>query len=118
MKPIQKYLNGQFTRTREILASGPSQHLLYSTGRRNALCLHTTVFLYPIHDIVSLFIHIGQSIIEPTYDGSESVLFNLTLGLGGEGKQGEGVGVWAVADKSSMRTLKEKRWDLVSNQSL
>lgn len=113
VKSLKPFIDSQFLRTRDLAHSGPAQHLLYSTGRRNALGLHTTIILYPIHDLVALIIHLGKSIIEPTYDGGEYIVFNLTLGSGSEGRQGEGVGVWAVSDKSGMRQLREKRWDLV-----
>jgi hypothetical protein len=55
-----------------------------------------------------------KSIIEPTYDVSETLLFNFTLGRGDQGKQGEGLGVWSIVDKSAMRETKANRWDLVS----
>jgi hypothetical protein len=112
--PFKNALQPQFQVTRPLLSSGPSLHLLYSTGRRNVLCLHTTLTLTPLHDIVSLVTHFGKSIIDPTYDGSEMIIFDLTLGRGSEGLQGEGLGVWALVDKSAMRGTREKRWDLVS----
>lgn len=76
--------------------------------------MHSTITLTPLHDIASLAIHYGKAIIEPAYDVSETVLFDLTLGRGADGLQGEGLGVWAIADKSAMRDIREKRWDLVS----
>lgn len=112
LKSLKNTIDAQFLRSREKLASsGPAQHLMYSSGRRNALGLHTTIMLYPIHDIFSLFLSFGKSLIEPTAEFGESIVFNLTLGKGDEGKQGEGIGVWAVTEKSQMR-LREKRWDL------
>jgi len=77
------------------------------------MSLHVTIILLPLHDIVSLAIHLGKSIIEPTFDGSEEIIFNLTLGKGEDGLQGEGIGVWGVVDKGAMRDTKQKRWDLV-----
>ena len=59
----------------------------------------------------------GKSVIEPTYDGSEQVKLELTLGRGPEGLQGEGAGVWAVLNKSSMREIREQRFDLVRRPS-
>ena len=114
LRSLKNTIDAQFLRSREKLASsGPAQHLMYSSGRRNALGLHTTIMLYPIHDIFSLFLSFGKSLIEPTAEFGESIVFNLTLGKGDEGKQGESIGVWAVTEKSQMR-LREKRWDLVS----
>jgi hypothetical protein len=78
------------------------------------LSLHTTVTLLPIHDFFGLIIHFGRTVIEPNYDGAEGIVFDLTMGKGAEGFQGEGAGVWAVVDKDAMRETKEKRWDLVS----
>ena len=100
--------------TRPLLSSGPALHLLYSTGRRNVLCLHTTLSLLPYHDVAGLLMHVGKSILDPTYDGSEGIVFELTLGRGDAGIQSEGVGVWALVDKGVMRQTREKRWDLVS----
>lgn len=114
IKPLRPLIDSQFLRSRDLQHSGPAQHLLYSTGRRNVLSLHTTILLTPIHDLFALVVHFGKSIIEPTYDGGEHVVFNLTLGRGEDGQQGEGLGVWAVSDKSVMRQIREKRWDLVS----
>jgi hypothetical protein len=112
-KQLRPVIDSQFLRSREKLASsGPAQHLLYSSGRRNVLGLHTTILLYPIHDIFSLVLTFVKSLIEPTSEFSESILFNVLLGKGDEGKQGEGVGVWAVTEKGQMN-LREKRWDLV-----
>lgn len=95
------------------MSSSSALHLLYSTGRRNLLCLHTTITLLPLHDLIGLVIQFGKSIIEPTNDVSEGLVFQYTLGRGSEGLQGEGVGVWAVVDKGALRETKSKRWDLV-----
>ncbi|WWD16133.1 hypothetical protein CI109_100558 [Kwoniella shandongensis] len=110
--PFQSFLLTQFTSVRPLLTSSPALHLAYASGRRSLLSLHTTIILLPIHDLPSLITHFVKSIIEPTYDGSEGLVFDLTLGRGAEGLQGEGVGVWGLVDKSVMRETKEKRWDL------
>lgn len=55
-----------------------------------------------------------KSIIEPTHDVSEVLLFDFTLGRGETGRQGEGLGVWSIVDKGAMRETKANRWDLVS----
>jgi hypothetical protein len=52
--------------------------------------------------------------VEPTFDVSEGLTFELTLGRGAEGLQSDELGVWAVIDKSSMRSVRQNRWDLVS----
>jgi hypothetical protein len=70
--------------------------------------------LLPYHDLISLIYKFGRSIVEPTYDISEGIKFELTLGRGTEGLQSDELGVWAVVDKSEMRGVREKRWDLVS----
>ncbi|CAD6567438.1 MAG: hypothetical protein TREMPRED_003625 [Tremellales sp. Tagirdzhanova-0007] len=111
--PYKPLLDSQFAATRPLLSSGPSLHLLYSSGRRNVLCLHTTLTLLPLHDLVGLLYRFGRSIVDPTHDISEGILFELTLGRGDAGLQSESVGVWAVVDKDSMRQTREKRWDLV-----
>ncbi|KAK8869605.1 hypothetical protein IAR55_000172 [Kwoniella newhampshirensis] len=110
--PYQSFLSSQFTSVRPLLTSSPALHLLYATGRRSLVSLHTTILLLPIHDLPSLITHFAKSIIEPTYDGSEGLVFDLTLGRGSDGLQGEGVGVWGIIDKSALRETKEKRWDL------
>ncbi|WRT67341.1 uncharacterized protein IL334_004311 [Kwoniella shivajii] len=110
--PYQSFLSNQFTTIRPLLSSSPSLHLLYATGRRNLLSLHTTLSLLPIHDVAGLAIHFVKSIIEPTYNGGENLIFDYTLGRGELGLQGEGLGVWAVVDKSALRETREKRWDL------
>lgn len=114
-QPLAPYLKTQFSVNRPLVSSGPSLHLLYSTGRRNVLSLHTTLTLYPLHDLAGLLFSVGRSIVEPTFDASEGFLFGSTLGRGEAGFQGEGVGVWALVDKGVMRQTKEKRWDLVSS---
>lgn len=111
--PFQSFLSSQFTSIRPLLTSSPALHLLYATGRRNLLCLHITITLYPLHDIPGLIYNFVKGIIEPTFDSSEGLVFDATLGMGVDGLQ-DGVGVWAVVEKSFMRDLRQKRWDLVS----
>ena len=110
----ENLLSSNFAATRPLVSSGPSQHLSYSSGRRNVLCLHGTLSLLPYHDVAGMVMHVGRSIIEPAYDASEGLVWGLTLGRGESGLQGEGFGVWAVVDKGQMRQVREKRWDLVS----
>ncbi|OXG21659.1 hypothetical protein C366_01342 [Cryptococcus neoformans Tu401-1] len=109
--PFQSFLSSQFTSIRPLLTSSPALHLLYATGRRNLLCLHITITLYPLHDIPGLIYNFVKGIIEPTFDSSEGLVFDATLGMGVDGLQ-DGVGVWAVVEKSFMRDLRQKRWDL------
>lgn len=78
------------------------------------LSLHTTLKLLPFHDPMTLIVDAFKSIIEPTHDNSETLLFNFTLGRGEAGRQGEGLGVWSIVDKGAMRETKANRWDLVS----
>ncbi|WWD01172.1 hypothetical protein V866_008112 [Kwoniella sp. B9012] len=112
IKPFENLLSSQFTQVRPLLSSSPALHLLYASGRRNLLSLHTTVSLLPIHDLAGLVIHFVKTIIEPTYSGAEQINFDFTLGRGELGLQGEGLGVWGLVDKSAMRETREKRWDL------
>ncbi|KAL7424197.1 hypothetical protein Q5752_001783 [Cryptotrichosporon argae] len=104
-------LQSQFATLRPLLTSSPALHLLYATGRRNVLSLHLTVQLAPAHDLLSLLVHIGRSVIEPTYAGAERLTWLFTLGRADRGLQ-EPLGVWAVIDKSAMVATREKRWDL------
>lgn len=113
VKPYQPLLQQQFGQTKPMVSSSPAQHLIYSSGRRNVLALHTTLKLLPIHDPMSLILETFKSIIEPTHDISEVLLFNFTLGRGEVGRQGENLGVWSVVDKGAMRETKANRWDLV-----
>lgn len=62
---------------------------------------------------MTLIVDTVKSIIEPTHDASEVLLFDLTLGRGETGRQGEGLGVWSIVDKGAMRETKANRWDLV-----
>lgn len=112
IKPYLPLLNSQFSTVRPLLSSGPALHLVYATGRRNLISLHTTITLWPIHDVMTFLVHIGKALFEPTYDSSESLVFEATLGRGENGQQGEGPGVWAVVDKNAMRETRKKRWDL------
>ncbi|WVO20918.1 uncharacterized protein IAS62_002219 [Cryptococcus decagattii] len=109
--PFQSFLSSQFTSIRPLLTSSPALHLVYATGRRNLLCLHTTITLYPLHDIPGLIYNFVKGVIEPTFDPSEGLVFDATLGMGVDGLQ-DGVGVWAVVEKGFMRDLRQKRWDL------
>ncbi|WVR05374.1 hypothetical protein IAU60_002388 [Kwoniella sp. DSM 27419] len=110
--PYQSLLSSQFSTLRPLLSSSPALHLLYASGRRNLLSLHTTISLLPIHDLAGLIIHFGKSIIEPTYDSSENIQFDFTLGRGEYGLQGEGAGVWGIVSKDALRQTKQTRWDL------
>lgn len=117
MRPYDDLLKTNFAATRPLVHSGPSQHLSYSTGRRNVLSLHGTLKLFPFHDIAGILTNLVKPIIEPTADVSEGLVWSLTLGRGDAGLQGEGAGVWAVVNKTDLRAVKEKRWDLVSRPS-
>lgn len=107
-------LSSNFSVTKPIVSSGSAQHLVYSTGRRNTLSLHGTLTLLPLHDIVRLVGDFGKSILDPTQDNAETIVWNLTLGRGETGLQGEAAGVWAIVDKGNLRQVRDKRWDLVS----
>lgn len=107
-------VRNNFAATRPLVSSGPAQHLSYSTGRRNVLSLHSTLKLRPFHDLAGLIVDFAKGVIEPTFDSSEGLVFGLTLGRGESGLQGEGVGVWSIINKSDLRSVKDKRWDLVS----
>lgn len=107
-------IRSNFTATRPLVSSGPAQHLSYSSGRRNTLSLHGTIVLQPYHDLVGLLTNAVKSVIEPTFDSSESLTWGLTLGRGELGLQGEGLGVWGIVNKGFLKSVKEKRWDLVS----
>jgi hypothetical protein len=113
VKPYKTLLDSQFAQTKPMVSSSPAQHLIYSSGRRNVLSLHTTLKLLPLHDPVSLITDTIKSIIEPTHDASEVLLFDFTLGRGETGRQGENLGVWSIVDKGAMRETKATRWDLV-----
>ncbi|ORX33760.1 hypothetical protein BD324DRAFT_638477 [Kockovaella imperatae] len=108
-KPL---LKSNFSSFYKLVHSGPGQHLQYATGRRNIISLHGTLMLYPFHDLFGLIVRLVKMIIEPTFDGSESLSWNLTLGRGETGLQGDGLGVWAVVDKGSIRQIRADRWDL------
>lgn len=97
---------------RPLLSSSSALHLLYASGRRNALCLHVTLKLRPLHDVLSLFWDFGYQLINPGLDGAETLTFEVTLGRGTEGLQ-DGVGVWGVVDKGVMGSIREKRFDMV-----
>lgn len=114
LQPYKSLLDSQFSQTKPMVSSSPSQHLVYSSGRRNLLSLHTTLRLLPYHDPMNLILETFKSIVEPTHDISEGLLFNFTLGRGEMGRQGEGLGVWSIVDKGAMRDVKATRWDLVS----
>lgn len=112
--PYKELLDSQFAQTKPMTSSSPAQHLIYSSGRRNVLSLHTTLRLLPLHDPLTLVVDTVKSIIEPTYDVSEVLVFAFTLGRGDTGRQGENLGVWSIVDKGAMRETKSTRWDLVS----
>jgi hypothetical protein len=112
--PYMASIESQFSFVRPLVSSGPALHLLYASGRRNAVALHTTLTLLPRHDIISLIRHFARMIYEPTYDAGEKIQFAFTLGRGDQGLQGEGVGVWAVVEKGFMRQFRAERWDMVN----
>ncbi|WOO81359.1 UPF0674 endoplasmic reticulum membrane protein [Vanrija pseudolonga] len=110
--PYVSLIKSQFTLVRPAVPSSSALHLLYATGRRNVLALHATLTLLPYHDIITLVYEFAWSIIEPTADISEGFTFGLTLGRGAAGLQGEGLGVWALVNKNSLKKVKEQRYDL------
>ena len=70
--------------------------------------------LQPYHDVAGIVTNLVKSVIEPTFDSSEGLVWNVTLGRGEAGLQGEGFGVWGIVHKSNLRSVKQQRWDLVS----
>ncbi|WWC89776.1 uncharacterized protein L201_004702 [Kwoniella dendrophila CBS 6074] len=113
IKPFESLLSNQFSQLKGLLSSSPSLYLLYGSGRRNLLSLHTTISLYPIHDLAGLIINFVKSIIEPTFNNNELIQFDFTLGRGELGLQSQdSLGVWSIVDKSALRETREKRWDL------
>ena len=113
--PFEPLLKTNFSSVQKLVHSGPGQHLQFVTGRRNILCGHGTLLLYPIHDLVGFVIRFGKTLTDPTYDASEGLVWSFTLGRGENGLQGDGLGVWAIVDKGQMRQIRADRWDLVSH---
>ena len=113
--PYVPLLKENFAANKSLVDSGPAQHLLYSSGRRNTVSLHGSLRLYPIHDLFGVLTYLAKTILEPTFDGSESLTWLLTLGKGDSGLQSDGLGVWAVVAKSQLKRVRDERWDLVSD---
>lgn len=114
--PYESLVRSQFTLVRPVVSSSPALHLLFASGRRNVLALHATLKLWPLHDLIMLVWQFGNSLIDPTYDAGEGLEWDLTLGRGSEGLQ-DTVGVWAVVDKGTMATVRQRRFDMVSSAS-
>ncbi|EIW70044.1 hypothetical protein TREMEDRAFT_68451 [Tremella mesenterica DSM 1558] len=113
ISPFRSLLETQFERIRPLVSASPAKRLLYATGRRNVLFLHATILFWPWHDVAGFIQHLGMIIFAPAYDGSETITFEVTLGRGEDGLQdGQGVGVWALVNKSILRTLRQARYDL------
>lgn len=111
MDPFVPFLKSQFTMVKPLVSSSSALHLLYATGRRNVLSLHATLKLQPLHDIIMLLFTNAWAIVDPTTDNAEALEFDITLGRGSSGFQGDGVGVWAIIDKGVM-TNERKRFDM------
>lgn len=111
--PFNALIHQQFSEVRPLLSSSSALHLLYASGRRNVLALHATLRLYPLHDILYMVWKFANSLLDPTYDNSEGIELDLTLGRGASGQQ-DGVGVWGIVDKGVMKRIREQRFDMVS----
>ncbi|TYJ58153.1 hypothetical protein B9479_001249 [Cryptococcus floricola] len=111
IQPYITLIRSQFSSTRPLLHSSPALHLLFATGRRSVLALHTTISLYPIHDLPMFLFGLGRSFIEPTYVFEENVVFDFTIGHGADGVS-DGTGVVAIVSKDGMKDVRSKRWDL------
>lgn len=113
----------------KLITDGPTTYVYYLTGRRSCLSLHVLFDLLPRHSFVEWAYRVIYAlIIDPSASSPEdTVTLDFTLGDGGvnvvegvaktvgapRGQQGEGPGVWVVAEKSGsvLRDLRNDRWD-------
>lgn len=90
---------------------GNSDSFAFSTGRRAVTSLHTVFSFIPRHDPFQLIYQFVWGLIELTYRAGDEVELDFTLNDSANIPDC----VWAVVSKNELRTIKNKRWDLVSD---
>ncbi|KAG8900904.1 hypothetical protein FRB99_005673 [Tulasnella sp. 403] len=108
----QALYNTQFAKpgdTSSLLGDGPTDYMLFSTGRRAVAYLQTVFSLYPRHDIVRMVYEFGWSLIDLEYAPQDTVLLDFKLSATGPA---HGF-VWGIISKYQMKSYKKDNFGLM-----
>ncbi|KAG9036489.1 hypothetical protein FRB95_008787 [Tulasnella sp. JGI-2019a] len=107
----QNLYNSQFSRPGTpdtVLADGPTDYFLFSTGRRTVAYLHTIIAFWPSHDLVQVVYETVNSIIDLSYSPKDTVTLDFQL----SGPPSPGF-VFGIISKLHMKNLRKERFDLM-----
>lgn len=106
--------DSQFSKatTTGLINDGFADFFNYSTGRRNALSLHTVFSLVPRQDLVTSLYRFFYGLYDFLYKNEDSVELDFTLASNPNSQNF----VWGVVAKEYLSKVKENRWDLVSGR--
>ncbi|KAI0337553.1 DUF1682-domain-containing protein [Trametopsis cervina] len=90
------------------LADGHSDYFAFSTGRRAAASLHTTLALRPRHDFAQYAYQVVRGMIELDLSYVDELELDITF----QDSANVPDCIWAIVSKSEMKDIRERRWDL------
>lgn len=91
------------------LLDGHSDFFAFSTGRRAAASLHTTFTLRPRHDFFQYAYQVIRGLVDLDLNYFDEVELDLTF----QDTVNVPECVWAIVSKAEMKTIRDRRWDLV-----
>lgn len=94
-----------------LIADGPTDFFVFSTGRRALASLHTVISFVPRQDPLQLFFNTLWQLYDLRYQPRDTVTFDFLLDSDAAAALPDFV--WAVVNKSQLTTIKDNRWDLV-----
>ncbi|KAG8863752.1 hypothetical protein FRB96_007589 [Tulasnella sp. 330] len=106
----QSLYDAQFSRpgnSDTLLADGPTDYFLFSTGRRAVAYLHTVISFVPSHDLVQVVYEAIMSIIDLSYSPKDTITLDFQL----SGPPSPGF-VLGLISKLHMKSLRKDRFDL------
>ena len=94
------------------LPDGPTDYLVFSTGRRAVAYLQTIITLFPRHDIVQWVYEMGYSMYDLAYTPQDVLHLDFKLSIPYDALPGF---VLAIVSKHHLPQTRQDRFDLVSD---
>lgn len=110
VKAHQGIYDAQFARpgTTNLLNDGPTDSMIFSTGRRAVAYLQTIFSLFPRHDFIQFAYEFGWSLFDLEYSREDHLLLDFKLS-----NTSNPAYVWALIDRHHIKNLRKERFDLV-----
>ncbi|KAG6335635.1 hypothetical protein ID866_3451 [Astraeus odoratus] len=93
-----------------LIADGPADFFVFSTGRRAIASLHTTLALRPRHDLLQILWQYAWSAYDLRYEPFDVLTLDFTFDADAVSAVPDFI--WAVVRKSELTSIRGQRWDL------